>query len=365
MSTSLDIDRRLISDLIASRKPGFSLPRPFFIDPDIYRAELHPIWQKSWLFAGHECELRAPGREIRLRLNDQDVRLMKDGPHGLRGDVATRQDSFSLAGPQIRAVAGLLFVCLADTPVDFAAAEAAIASQLLPHGLIQAKVAFRKEYRVRANWKVIFQNNRECYHCEPNHSEYCLATYDAVRDRKGWSDPIQQRLKSCLAQWSAKGIDVSQVNVSSDMSTSWYRANRTPLRPGFVTESLDGQPVAPAMGVFPDPDVGTCRITTFPNFWCHASGDHAVSTQIVPAGPAESHVTVTWLVDSAAAEGENYHLDRLLPFWQRTSEQDWELCERNQAGIQSTRHQPGPFSPLEANVEQFDEWYLEQLRTES
>ena len=51
-----------------------------------------------------------------------------------------------------------------------------------------------------------------------------------------------------------------------------------------------------------------------------------------------------------------------MPFWQRTSEQDWEICEANQAGILSPRYQPGPYSTLrEPNVQHFVDWYLRAL----
>jgi hypothetical protein len=40
----------------------------------------------------------------------------------------------------------------------------------------------------------------------------------------------------------------------------------------------------------------------------------------------------------------DYTLDRLLPIWQRTSEQDWHLCELNQQGVNSSRHVPGVYS---------------------
>src|SRR5262249_23065988 len=99
-----------------------------------------------------------------------------------------------------------------------------------------------------------------------------------------------------------------------------------------------------------------------PNFWCHASCDHAVTTRLAPAGPGLTHARVTWLVDAAAAEGRDYQLDRLLPFWQLTSEQDWAICARQQRGVTSPAYQPGPLSPSkEYNVDSFIRWYLHQL----
>jgi len=44
----------------------------------------------------------------------------------------------------------------------------------------------------------------------------------------------------------------------------------------------------------------------------------------------------------------------LMPFWQLTSEQDWELCEYAQTGISSNFYRPGPYSThKEYNVDAF------------
>jgi Ring hydroxylating alpha subunit (catalytic domain) len=139
----------------------------------------------------------------------------------------------------------------------------------------------------------------------------------------------------------------------------WWSANRTPLAPGFVTESMDGAPVAPPMGSYAGHDVGTLRVRTEPNFWCHASADHAVLTRLAPAGPELTRIRVQWLVDREAVEGRDYELERLLPFWRLTSEQDWNLCERNHAGVRNPAFIPGPYSrSREYNVIAFVEWYL-------
>ena len=61
-------------------------------------------------------------------------------------------------------------------------------------------------------------------------------------------------------------------------------------------------------------------------------------------------------------EGVDYYLDQLMPFWQLTSEQDWQLCERVQQGVTSTKYRPGPLSEYkEYNVDAMIKWYLRQL----
>jgi glycine betaine catabolism A len=141
-----------------------------------------------------------------------------------------------------------------------------------------------------------------------------------------------------------------------------WSAHRTPLVEGFATESLDGGPVAPLMGGYKSYDVGVLRLRALPNFWCHASADHAVTTRLAPAGVETTEVVVTWLVDQKAAEGHDYSLDRLLPVWERTSAQDWQLCQQNQRGIRSRGYRPGPLSDRhEANVAAFHDWYREAM----
>ena len=99
------------------------------------------------------------------------------------------------------------------------------------------------------------------------------------------------------------------------------------------------------------------RLRALPNFWCHASADHAVTTRLAPAGVDRTEVVVTWLVDEEAVEGRDYSLDRLLPVWGRTSEQDWLAVRAQPAGypeqrlsarpaLGPARGQRGRFSPL-------------------
>ena len=141
----------------------------------------------------------------------------------------------------------------------------------------------------------------------------------------------------------------------------WFAANRTPLIEGYVSESMDGRQVAPLMGDYPDSEVGTLRVRTLPNFWNHSSCDHGVSTRLLPLGPQKTAVRVWWLVDEHAQEGRDYDLAKLMPFWQLTSEQDWEICERQQRGVNTSAYQPGPYSTYkEYNVEGFVRWYLKK-----
>jgi Rieske 2Fe-2S family protein len=280
------------------------------------------------------------------------------------------KSELGLVAAQLQELEGMLFVSLSDQPPDFEQAAALVRPCFRPQGLKQARVAKIVDYDVAANWKIIWENNRECYHCNVNHPQYTRANFDHY-NADDTSDRIQAEIEEANRRseekWAREGLAVTHTSTGmapfpdADQNL-WYSANRTPLVDGYLSESMDGRQVAPLMGDYTDPDVGTLRMRTMPNFWNHSSCDHAVSTRILPAGPQRTLLRVTWLVHEDSEEGRDYKLEELMPFWQLTSEQDWELCERVQKGVQSSSYTPGPFSTYkEYNVDSFVRWYLQQL----
>ncbi len=82
----------------------------------------------------------------------------------------------------------------------------------------------------------------------------------------------------------------------------------------------------------------------------------------MPAGPQLTSIRVLWLVQAEAVEGRDFKLEQIMPFWQLTSEQDWEICERQQRGVNSSAYVPGPYSTYkEYNVDSFVQWYMKML----
>jgi len=406
-----------IDSLVARCQPGWSLPREFYSDEGIYRLDVAAVWRTGWLVAGHSCELSRPGDYFTLELDKDSIIILRgdDGAvHALhnvcrhRGSLIctepaghlTRlvcpyhQWTYGLDGKLLacrgmaenldkaqfplhrlcaREVGGLVFISLATDPAPFEPAFEALSPLLKPQGLARAKVAKVVDYLVPANWKLVWENNRECYHCNLNHPQYIKANFDHY-NADDTSPRVREALKTVVARseekWTAAGLAPTQkqtgMTVFPDAQNKiWFSANRTPLVDGWVTESLDGRPVAPLMGDYKAADVGTLRIRTLPNFWNHSSCDHSVSTRLLPVGPECTAVRVWWLVDEKAVEGRDYDLAKLLPFWQLTSEQDWEICRRQQRGVNSSAYTPGPYSTYkEYNVESFVRWYLQTVRPE-
>jgi Rieske 2Fe-2S family protein len=403
-----------IESLIARCQPGWSLPRDFYNDDTVYQLDLERVWRRGWLFAGHACEIPQPGDYFTLEVGTDPVIVLRDDDgaiHGLhnvcrhRGSLICTEPAgharrlvcpyhqwtyaldgqllacrgmqeeldksqFALHRVHTREVEGLIFISLAKEPAPFDPVQETLAPMLRPQGFRRAKVARAADYLVQANWKLVWENNRECYHCNANHPEYIQANFDHY-NADDTPPRIREEVCAVVARseqkWAAAGL--APTHKQSGMTrfpdaerNIWFSANRTPLIEGWVSESLDGRQVAPLMGDYTDADVGTLRMRTLPNFWNHSSCDHAVSTRLLPAGPQRTAIRVWWLVDEKAVEGRDYDLSKLMPFWQWTSEQDWQICERQQRGVNSSAYTPGPYSTFkEYNVESFVRWYLKSV----
>ena len=108
------------------------------------------------------------------------------------------------------------------------------------------------------------------------------------------------------------------------------------------------------MGTLPDWDAGLVTLMARPNFYLEMTSDHAWITHMKPKTTTLTEMEVTWLVRKDAVEGVDYDVDRLTDLWKTTAEQDWTICENNQAGIESSRYEPGPLAPSESQIEVFE-----------
>jgi glycine betaine monooxygenase A len=403
-----------VAALAAEYRPGWSLPGAFYSDEVVYRAELERIWRAGWLFAGHSCQIPKAGDYFTLEVGADSIAVVRaaDGvirgfhnvcrhrgslvcteaaghakklvcpyhqwTYGLDGKLlACRgmgddfdKSQFSLKQVAVQEFEGLIYFSLAKNPWDAERARKVISTLARPQGFAKAKVAKTVNYLVNANWKLIWENNRECYHCNVNHPQYTKANFDHFN-----ADDTTPRIKAqidaavrrteelpSLVDPAATRKDGGMTSFPDVDNNIWFSANRTPLADGYVSESMDGKNVAPLMGDYGEFRCDTLRIRTLPNFWNHSSCDHAVSTRLLPVGPQLTSVRVWWLVDANAVEGKDYDMAELVPFWQLTSEQDWEICERQQRGVNSSAYSPGPYSKYkEYNVDAFVRWYMKLL----
>ncbi len=385
---------------LKNRREGFSLEQPFYIDPDYFKLDMEMIWYRDWLFIGHDCEVPRAGNYVTAQIGDYPVVVVRGRDGAIRAfhntcrhrghRVCTQERGasaklvcpyhqwtyeldgtllfarqmgedfdkaqFGLKPVHCETVGGYIFICVANEAPDFAPVRAMIAPYMAPHRLSEAKVAHRNTIIEKGNWKLVWENNRECYHCAGNHPELCRTFPEAptVTGVEGaMNDPV------ILEHWNrcqAAGLP-SQFAMDP---AGQYRAARMPLIEGVESYTMSGQNAVKRRlsdDVTID-KIGTMLLFHYPATWNHMLGDHAISFRVLPISAEETAVTTTWLVHKDAVEGVDYNLDELTHVWNMTNDQDRSIVEENAFGIRSPAYQPGPYSvEHEGGVMQFVEWY--------
>ncbi len=387
-----------LTTFLDQQKPGFSLSQPFYTHQQIFDLEWQHIWKKYWLFAGTTAEIPKPGDYFTFGAQNDSIIIIRGNQGEVfahyntcrhRGSLICLEEkgnapklmcpyhqwvydkdgtllnarlmpddfdrsAHSLHPAHVQVADGLIFISLSKNPPDFSKVKKDYAPMLKPFHIDKAKVAYKKSYELRTNWKQVAENFRECYHCGPAHPEYCSAVIGANL-RESADEVLAER----QVAWQNKGLSVNNIDFENG---SFHFAVRYPLRPGVESYSLDGKAVSKPMGEHTDFDAGVLGLVVYPNFWMDAVSDYMWTMRLTAISPSHTKIDLTWLVDGVAVEDVDYSIERLTDFWRITGEQDWALCENNFKGVESSRYQPGPYAPAELDVAKFIDWYLARLR---
>ncbi|MBK5001928.1 aromatic ring-hydroxylating dioxygenase subunit alpha [Pseudomonas sp. S31] len=389
-------------DLIKQRRPQHGLPGAAYRDTALYQLELEHIWYQEWIFAGHTFEMEKPGEYLTLQIGEYPVVVVrgKDGAvrafHNAcrhrgskvcteaKGKVAKlvcpyHKWTFELDGKLLYAgnmgaefdpsqhnltplhcevVHSYIYVCVAKVAPDFEKFRSAVSPFIGPHYLEDCKVAFESNLVEKGNWKLVFENNRECYHCDGTHPEL-LCSYTELASVRGGDEAEDPLFAEYCNTLEAAGLASRQVMDPNGQ----FRMTRIPLNPGASSYTLDGKPaVTRRLDRSGVENIGALLYFKYPSTWNHFLGDHALSFRVLPAGPGETVVTTKWLVPKDAQEGVDYDIDRLTKVWMATNDQDRRLVEGTQVGVTSPAYVPGPYSSIiETGVCQFVDWYCELM----
>ncbi|WP_079152464.1 aromatic ring-hydroxylating oxygenase subunit alpha [Streptomyces sp. RTd22] len=403
-------------DAVARRAVGHSLEGPFYTDRDFYGLDLAAIFTRQWLFVAVDAEIPGPGDYTTVDIGPYPVIVLRDDEGNPRAfhnvcrhrgarlledrsgsvgnlvcgyhkwtygtDGALRyapsqpgdfdRGCFGLKAVHVRSVGGLLFVCLADDPpADFGEVAARIEPYLLPHRLRGAKVAARTDLVEDGNWKLVMENNRECYHCDghPELLRTFFPTYGyAEEDIPAPLRPAHERYlrtdAELRATYARLGLPYALIE-ELDGRTTGFRIQRDALDLAGESFTPDGTAACRRLlGDLPTPRLGHLGLHLHPNSWFHVLGDHAITFSALPLAPDRTLLRTTWLVHPEAEEGVDYDRDTLLKVWTATNEQDARLVARAQRGVSSPAYVPGPYAPTEYQVEAFCRWYIARLREE-
>lgn len=393
-------DLTAIHRLLDERRPGHALPRAFYNDPEIHAFDVEAIYHSNWLMVGFDCELPLPGSTLSMTIGGSPILLVRDRTGSIRGfhnscrhrgaqlckngqGTAAKivcpyhQWVYDLTGELqyapnmpagfekaehglnpilVESIAGSLYVSLGARPADFAPYRLSLEPLLAPHGMENAKLAAEITLVEKANWKLVMENGRECYHCAANHPELGVPFPIGAAETGAFADgAFEARFAERMR---AAGLPIGPAD------GDWWQAMRFPLNPGVVSMTQSGKPssakaMVPAYGG----DVGSLRFAIEPHAFCHAVGDHVFFFSALPVGPELTHVVAKWYVRNDAVEGVDYDVADLVSTWDVTNRQDRDLAEMNQRGVNGIGFVPGPYSPnAEAYVIRFVDWYCRRVK---
>ncbi len=390
---------------LRTRAPGTGLGREFYTDPQLYELDLNHIFYREWVFAAHTCELPVTGSYLTLQLGAYPLVLVRAADGIIRAFVnacrhrgsrlcansqgtavklvcpyhqwtyeldgrlfAARQmgpgldrSRLGLKAVHCQSVGGYIFVSVSESPPQFAPVRAQLEAYLAPHQLTEARVAFESTIVEEGNWKLVWENNRECYHCAVNHPELGRVYPDTptVTDVSGAkNDP---EVAAHWVQCAAAGL-AGSFQLSTD---GQVRTARMPLLGRAVSYTSSGAAAVArplSRGIPASANIGALLLFHYPSTWNHVLADHAISFRVLPLGPTRTQLTTKWLVHRDAVAGVDYDLVDLTRVWLATNEQDRRIVQENQIGVSAPGYEPGPFShPHEGGVSQFIDWYCARL----
>ena len=352
-----------------------TLPQEFYTSEAILAEERERIFARTWNCVGRASRLARPGDYFLREIAGESIIVLRDRGGTLRaffnvcrhrGTRLCREESgrfgetlqcsyhawtyatdgrlvgaphmqdvsdFDKADYPLHAAAiaeweGFLFVNLAEEPVPFDRAWAALQGRFARFGLPALVAGHRVVYDVRANWKLVFQNYSECLHCPT----------------------IHPKLASVLPYQSGAN------DLTEGPFLGGYMEIKSPNQSATMSGRACGHLVS---GDLPDDDRHRAfYYSLMPNLLLSLHPDYVNYYLVRPAAVDRTEVESEWLFhpDTLADAGSN--IRDAIEFWDLTNRQDWEIVGQAQLGISSRRYTPGPYSPRESVPAAWDREYL-------
>jgi len=395
-----------IRSAISRQRPGWSLEQLFYLSPEFYAFERQHWLARQWYVLGHSSEIPDVGSYIVRDLLGESLIIVRDSEQVIRAFYnvcrhrgsricTTDGKSTSLRCPYhawsyrldgslrsapamaadvnlkelglhaapVREVGGIILASLDADPKTLDPAAAAGAAMLEYHGIPNARIAARRSYPTKANWKLVMENFAECYHCYPSHPEYCSTmTHVQVLARKATPE-AEAAFEREVERWTREDADpnspAGRRSPTYAESMNQY-ISRAPIGDGRLTQSQDGKPVGPLMGRQTKFDGGAGVFSVRPFAFAALLNDHAVLFQFLPVAAELTHVHISWLVD-ANTQLAQADVDRMVWLWDVTTVQDKAIVELNAEGVRSRAYTPGPYSTLEPGPAALIQRYLREL----
>lgn len=354
-----------------------TLPGAYFTSPAIFAEEREKIFTARWLCVGREDQLASPGDYFLREILGESIIVVRDGAGGTnayynvcrhRGSRLCEAESGSFDGtircpyhawtyaldgrllgapstgdlPDFRAgdyplhrVAlaqweGFLFVNLADEPEPFESAWTPLLDRFSRFNLPRLRGARTIDYDVKANWKLLFQNYSECYHCGPVHPSLARAT--------------------------------PPTSGENDLVEGPFTGGFMVMNAGYESLTMTGRSCGLPVGDLPPEELRRVYYYAIvPNMLLSLHPDYVMYHTLWPEAPDRTRVSCSWLFHPDTLTDARFDPADGIEFWDMTNRQDWHICERSQLGVSSRSYRPGPYSKRETLPAQFDSEVLRAL----
>jgi phenylpropionate dioxygenase-like ring-hydroxylating dioxygenase large terminal subunit len=378
MTTLDNAPEQLVNDLVLSYlAAGRALPGEVYTSEGLFAREMSAVFGRQWLYAGHVSQILEPGDYLTVTVGDESCIVVRDQSGAINGllNVCRHRGSrlvesdcgkarmftcpyhqwtydrdgslvgaprmpkgfdkaqFPLKTVHTAVWQGLIFVNFSANPVEPLEELLQDPTDLMaPFDIASARVAHIATYEVDANWKLVWENSQECYHCNANHPEF-IRTFD----NRAFVQPD-------LADAPMSFTDDRRMQFGT-----------FPLKIGAQSLTMTGEPAStPLLGEFAEGrEPYTAATHLKPGFAAVFSPDYGIVFTDVPVSASATRVRVQWLVHAEAVDGVDYETDNLIRVWDQTNRQDWDLCRSVQQGVRSRGFEPGPLSLDESAVAGF------------
>jgi Rieske 2Fe-2S family protein len=358
----------------ALERQAKTLPAEYYTSPEIFARENERVFGREWLCAGRSEQIPDAGDFFVAQAAGESLIVVRDRTgtaraffnvcrhrgtriceresgrfggsiqcpyhawtYGLGGELLAARnmddvpgfdkDEYGLHEAGCAEFEGFVFINVASDPEPFGRALEPLAGRFAEWQIGRLQSARSISYDLACNWKLIFLNYSECYHCPVLHPQL---------DKLSPSDSG----RNDLAEGPFLG-GYSELREGVHALTQSGKATRAPL-PGLSADNLNR----------------VYYYTIFPSMLLSLHPDYVMVHYLHPVSPSQTRVVCEWLFDPDAIADPSFDPKDAVEFWDLTNRQDWRVNELTQLGVQSRAYTPGPYAHAEALLAAFDRHYL-------
>jgi glycine betaine catabolism A len=220
---------------------------------------------------------------------------------------------------------GFVFISL-DARSPFDDAFAPLIGRFARWNVGGLKTARRVSYELACNWKLVFLNYSECYHCPLVHPQL---------DKLSPSDSGR-----------------------NDLSEGPFLGGYSEMRQAGTSLTMSGHSSRTPIGTVSGEELGRVYYyTIFPSFMLSTHPDYVMVHYVEPLAADRTRVACEFLFDPRTMADPAFDPSDVVEFWDLTNRQDWHVNELTQLGLSSRAYSPGPYSNAEGLLSAFDRHY--------